>query len=203
MDEFVTRAAALAAGAATYFTGKPCKHGHIAARYTANWTCVTCHNARCAAALPGWRAKNPEKVAASRKRVAERHSVTSKAWRLANPDKTATHRRDWNAKNKEKRNLLSKEWRQRNKGVMNAHKAKRKSDILRRMPPWLTADDKWMMREAYTLAALRTKLTGVQWHVDHIIPLRGKKVSGLHVPDNLQVIPASVNQRKWNFYDAG
>jgi hypothetical protein len=54
------------------------------------------------------------------------------------------------------------------------------------------------MKEAYDLADMRSKLFGFLWHVDHIIPLQGKKVSGLHTISNLQVIPAIINTRKSN-----
>jgi hypothetical protein len=67
-----------------------------------------------------------------------------------------------------------------------------------RYPKWITADDRWMIEQAYELAALRTKIFGFSWHVDHIAPLQGKTVSGLHVPTNLQVIPAVDNIRKGN-----
>ena len=70
----------------------------------------------------------------------------------------------------------------------------------KRVPKWLTVDDKWLLREAYGLAKLRTKMFGFVWEVDHIIPLRGKLVSGLHVPTNVQVIPKAENRRKRNHF---
>ena len=68
------------------------------------------------------------------------------------------------------------------------------------MPPWLNEDHKFMLEEIYELRDLRTQATGVVHHVDHIVPLRGAEVCGLHVPWNLQVIPASANIRKGNSY---
>jgi hypothetical protein len=78
---------------------------------------------------------------------------------------------------------------------------KRKIDQQSRTPKWLSKDDFWMIQQAYEMAELRTKMFGFSWHVDHIIPLRGKKVSGLHTPTNLQVIPASVNASKNNKFE--
>jgi hypothetical protein len=77
--------------------------------------------------------------------------------------------------------------------AMNRHTAK-----LQRTPAWLTKDDLWIIQQAYELAALRTRLFGVPWHVDHVLPLQGKTVSGLHVPTNLQVILGVENARKGN-----
>ena len=54
--------------------------------------------------------------------------------------------------------------------------------------------------EAYRLAERRKEITGFAWHVDHIIPLKNKLVSGLHVPTNIQVIPAITNKQKFNSF---
>ena len=75
---------------------------------------------------------------------------------------------------------------------------KRRAAKANRTPTWLSCEDFWMMREAYSLCALRSKITGVKHHVDHVVPLRGKSVCGLHVPWNLQVIPAFENLIKSN-----
>lgn len=66
------------------------------------------------------------------------------------------------------------------------------------MPAWLTEEHRFMLEEIYELRDMRTEATGVVHHVDHIVPLRGETVSGLHVPWNLQVIPASENLKKSN-----
>ena len=87
-------------------------------------------------------------------------------------------------------------WNLKNKHKINAKVRKRQAAKIQRTPAWLTENDVWMMQEAYELAIKRTKLFGFQWDVDHIYPLQGKVVSGLHVPLNLQVIPAKENYRK-------
>jgi len=58
--------------------------------------------------------------------------------------------------------------------------------------------DALVIGEAYALAKTRTETTGIAWHVDHIVPLRGKEVCGLHNAFNLQVIPAVQNLQKGN-----
>lgn len=94
-----------------------------------------------------------------------------------------------------------KQFRRNNPEKVNSKESKRKAAKLQRIPCWLTADDFWMIEQAYEICALRTKVTGIEWHVDHIIPLQGKKVSGLHTPYNLQVIPASINTSKGNKFE--
>lgn len=89
-------------------------------------------------------------------------------------------------------------YRRANKGKINALVAARKKVIKQRTPKWLTQDERWMMKEAYELAALRTEMFGFSWHVDHVKPLQGETVTGLHTPYNLQVLPGIENIKKKN-----
>jgi len=66
-----------------------------------------------------------------------------------------------------------------------------------RTPAWA---DRKAIAAVYKAARQLTKATGIKYAVDHIIPLRGSKVSGLHVHNNLQVITASANSAKHNKY---
>ena len=197
------RSDAITAGLSTYFTGIPCKHGHLAERYVSNWTCVDCHAKKCIESQRKWRAANPEKQQEYSKKYAAAHAESTKQWRALNKDRCADNQRKWNAKNRDRRNQLSNDWRIKNKATMIALKAKRRADILSRTPKWLTKDDMWLIKQAYEIAKLRTKVTGIAWQVDHVIPLRGRRVSGLHVPLNLQVVPMTVNLKKGNSYAIG
>jgi hypothetical protein len=89
---------------------------------------------------------------------------------------------------------------EQNRAKLANRTAKYRSKKLQRTPAWLTDVDKWMIEEAYELAALRTRMTGIAWHVDHVIPLQGEMVSGLHTPYNLQVIVGKINQSKSNYF---
>ena len=89
-------------------------------------------------------------------------------------------------------------YRKEKKYKVNALNRLRKYQKMQRTPSWLTLDDKWFMEEVYHLAQLRTKMLGFEWHVDHIIPIKATNVSGLHVPNNLRVIPAKENLSKNN-----
>lgn len=95
------------------------------------------------------------------------------------------------------------DWAKSNKGMANANKKAYKASKQRACPRWVRQDDElmWLMQEAYSLATLRTQMLGFPWHVDHKIPLRGKTVSGLHVPWNLAVIPGSENCSKSNKFN--
>lgn len=146
--------------------------------------------------------------------------------RAENPEKTRAHRLKSQAKTAEKRRVdpvarakklaadatyrannpklvadIKRRWYAEHPGRSTALATKRKVAVKQRTPKWLTPDDWFIVKEAYELAALRTKMLGFPWEVDHIIPLQGDTVSGLHVPHNLQVIPRKLNRAKWNLYE--
>lgn len=88
---------------------------------------------------------------------------------------------------------MQSEWRKNNPGKAAAHIAAYKSRKRNAMPVWADRD---MIEWLYELAQRRSDETGVQHHVDHIIPLAGRRACGLHVPANLRIIPASENASK-------
>lgn len=106
----------------------------------------------------------------------------------------------WRKQNPEKYQKSTQRYIKSNLPKLAAKANAYRSHKSNRTPKWLSDSDLWMMQEAYDLAALRTKMFGFSWHVDHIIPLRGKNVSGFHVPTNLRVIPGLENQTKGNKY---
>jgi type III secretory pathway component EscR len=122
----------------------------------------------------------------------------AKAYKAQNKELIAERTKVYLQQNSEKRKATMQSYRQKNKNVEAENVRRRQAKLLQRTPEWLTVDDIWMMREAYSLAQLRTKMFGFVWHVDHVLPLRGKTVSGLHVPQNLQVISWADNLSKAN-----
>ena len=102
--------------------------------------------------------------------------------------------------NREKLLQARREYVQLNPEKLAAQSAKRKAARSQRTPRWLTKADYAVIDSFYAQARVMSEQTGEKYHVDHILPLRGKKVSGLHVPSNLRVIPAAENIRKFNHY---
>jgi len=160
------------------------------------------------ARIAKWRKENPEKVAEQHRRYAFKYpdKLREKALRhrRKNIDVVRGRDREKAAQLRQTQPALIKarklEYRKRRRFVINEAVARRKSAKLFRTPRWVGPEERWLIREAYELALLRTKMLGFPWHVDHIIPLQGRCVSGLHVPTNLRVIPAVVNLSKGNRY---
>jgi hypothetical protein len=177
-----SRAKAIDAGCKRYFTGRPCKHGHVAERY-ATGGCVLCIATNHAV----WRRLHPGKMAAYRK-----------SWVKRNPDKMAALVASWAKRNPGKTTASKAKWRKLNPGTAAAGYAAQRSARLLRSPKWA---DRGAILSVFKEAKRLTAETGILHNVDHEIPLQGRLVSGLHVHTNLRAIPAAVNARKHNKFE--
>jgi 5-methylcytosine-specific restriction endonuclease McrA len=183
-----TRAEAKATGAKYYFTGDPCKHGHIAPRKTKG-ACVECLKVE-------WQ-QAAETRAEYFKEYNRKEEVRDKKhdWYLENREQviqTAATRPA--AVLREYRNA----WKAANKTQVLADNKVRRRKHRDATPPWLTRKQKSEIRQLYQIAITMTQTTGEQYVVDHIVPLRGEEVCGLHVPWNLRVITQEQNLKKSN-----
>ena len=183
-----TRAEAKAQGAAYYFTGEPCKHGHIAPRKTKG-ACVECLKAEWQTAA--------ETRAEYFREYNRREGVKERKheWYQENRDQViaAAYTRPAQVL-REYRNT----WKNNNKIQIRADTKARRRKHREATPPWLTRAQKSEIRALYQAAITLTKTTGEQYVVDHIVPLRSPDVCGLHVPWNLRVITRDENLKKSN-----
>ena len=162
-------------------------------------------NGWCRVCLKNWRVENRAELLVKKKEyyelTREARLVSGKIYRDNNKEKRAAADKNWRDNNKEKKRLLDKNWKANNRARCNANEAKRRAAKMQRTPAWLTKEDYSVMRAYYRVAQKLTEVTGEVYHVDHIIPLRGELVSGLHVPSNLQVLKGCDNSSKRNFFD--
>jgi hypothetical protein len=150
---------------------------------------------------------NKEKIAvkekAYREANKEKRKATCKAWAKANPEKLKATKKAWCEVNRELDKAQKKAWRQANSAKCNAYGAKYRAAKLQRTPAWLTPEDHEKIADFYLMAEYMEIATGTPHEVDHIIPLQGENVSGLHVPTNLQVLTESENRSKSNRFNIG
>ena len=183
-----TRQEAKATGAKYYFTGEPCKHGHIAPRKTKG-ACAECIKIE-------WQ-QAAEKRADYFREYNKREDVKDRKneWYEANREQVI---QEAATRPLQVKRVYQKAWKERNTVWVRADtKARRRKHRLA-TPKWLTQAQKGQIRELYKIAITMTKTTGEQYVVDHIVPLRSEFVCGLHVPWNLRVIPRQENLLKSN-----
>ena len=183
-----TRAEAKAQGAAYYFTGEPCKHGHVAPRKTKG-ACVECLKLE-------WQRGN------------ETRAEYFKAYNKSEAGQKA--KREYYEKNREEVIARSQArdtakvteyktaYKQRNPDLYKELVSLRRRRFRQATPQWLSAEQKMEIRLKYRLAIELSRRTGVRHAVDHVVPLQGENVCGLHVPWNLEVITQDENLKKSN-----
>lgn len=223
-QEIISRSEAKERSLTRYFTGKPCKHWHVAERIVSNGTCIECSRSKDAE----YRKKNADKLSSKKANYYQKNSEKIRAkfakYRNENNDNVrANDRKSYKLrvdKMRENNAELYKEkaekkrayraifrkknpgydawYRNENRDKISARLAKRRAIKRERLPSWYGEFDQLVMTEAADLAKQREVLTGFVWHVDHMIPLRATEASGLHCANNLQVIPGVMNMKKLN-----
>lgn len=132
-----------------------------------------------------WAKQNPEKAKAAatvlRRSDPEKHNARSRAWQRANPEKAKAQAKRWSAANGSK---------------IRGYCIARRTATKKRTPGWLNPAHFTEMDGYYQFCRIFAA-TG-PWHVDHRYPVRGKAVSGLHVPWNLAILSEPENVEKHN-----
>lgn len=142
-------------------------------------------------------------------------NLINKTWRSNNPEKTKCgYRKKYHkniekerlrgrkkyAKYKKEYSLKRKVWETNNRGKRNAVEAKRRAKKLNATPKWLSVDQIAEIKMFYIQAKELSWLSEGGLDVDHIVPLQGRNVCGLHVPWNLQIISSHANNVKFNTF---
>ena len=188
MDYPTTREEAKKTGSKYYFTGQPCKHGHISLRKTKG-ACLECLKVEWAKGnetrAEYFKQYNQSEASQkAKKKYYERNKEQVIARAAARPvEQRRLHREKYKAQNPELYKAFTSVRRRRHKNAT---------------PKWITPEQKLAMRNLYLKAQELTKIAGERYVVDHIIPLISPDVCGLHVPWNLRVITQEENLKKSN-----
>ena len=186
------------AGLARYFTGKQCVNGHIAERYVGGRKCVEC--AKEESKRHEKKLERKESKAAYYLDNKDKINARNKAYYHSNASAASEKKKLYNEipENKQRKSQYNKAYAQQHKAGVCARAKKYQASKIGRTPSWANEE---LIKPYYDVCAFFNEVNGyVKYHVDHIIPLQGKIVSGLHVHNNLQVILAVDNVRKNNFY---
>ncbi len=159
-----------------------------------NKTCSRCREHKSSALFykksGGGTASRPECKVCSNKDHAD--------WKRRNKQKRYSYLKKWAELNSDKTKAAGKAYRSSHSTETRIRTAKRRAAKLQASPKWLTVGQLNEIKEFYLLAKELQWLSEEPLEVDHIVPLNGKEVRGLHVPWNLQILPESMNVKKGN-----
>lgn len=149
-----------------------------------------------------WRKNNPDKVKNryknKRQELRDKDSARGKAHYIKNKERVLATVAKYRNNNKEIVRQRDKDYAKRNPHKLRAIKSRRKKKVIKATPKWLTKDQLLQIEFFYKEAIRLEQETGIPHQVDHIIPIQGKEVCGLHVPWNLQVLTQKENRQKSN-----
>lgn len=150
--------------------------------------CKKCHNKACTK----WIKKHPEPG-----------RIRAIKWYQDNPGKAVAKTKEYrkNPEFRKRTNKWNATYKRNNKAKINAINAFRRAAKLQATPKWLTKSMKTDINFFYHIR--ESMINPEDWHVDHIEPLLGETFRGLHVPWNLQIIPAFDNMSKHNKLNVG
>ena len=203
--QIILRKEAKALGLPRYFTGQPCKHGHIAERSTSGGGCFDCRNQyqrENRQYFKDYWNKNKDRA----KEIWTKHNEKKKhlwpEYYAKNREKIIAYQKKYrnDPSNKEKIRQAKRIYREENKSYLNALKAAYKANKKGSTPDWVNHDE--IAKHYDKCKRLNNQAGYIKYHVDHVVPLKHKKICGLHVPWNLQVITAHENCSKRNKWEA-
>ena len=142
------------------------------------------------------RAKDREYSIANAEKVRQRSVI----WRRENKERFTSTVNKWRSQNKARTKEIRRRWLDKNPEYPAFKTANYRASKLRATPFWLAGEHYDEISEMYAVAKMFQVYTGQEYHVDHIVPLQGETVCGLHVPWNLQILLGAENQSKSNKY---
>jgi hypothetical protein len=149
-----------------------------------------------------WHEKNKERLKQEKHEYylqnKDHHLQKTKEYSIKNKDKISLYNSKYKEIKKDELRAYRKNYKSQNKEKINANNSRRRASKLSRTPIWLCEEHKKQIVEIYKIAKQKTQQDNEIYHVDHIVPLQGETVSGLHVPWNLQVIHGKQNISKSN-----
>lgn len=196
--EVLTRKEALALGLKHYCTGVACRYGHVAPRLVSTRTCVECAKEKMRRRYHS--PDNTQKeyfknyVAANKERIRERRLL----WQRNNKTRLYALSKEYKEANPEKTKALYKAAKVRRRTKATAEERARQARKIKAQPAWVCCKE---LQAIYEQCRRVSEMIGIVYQVDHIVPLQGKLVCGLHVPWNLQIIPAWANLQKGNRFN--